>query len=67
MQNQIDQLKMQASQFSNFQEVLQNLHGAGLIKQVGSGAWENVNSYEEHQQLAAEWVTESQATLQEVQ
>ena len=47
--------------------MLQGLENSGLIKQTGAGQYEGVDSYAEHQQLAAQKHAESQARLQESQ
>ena len=67
LQQQINQLQAQAVQTGQINGVIQHLVGAGLIKELGPGQYEGVQSYEEHQHLAAQVQAESQATLQEVQ
>ena len=46
--------------------MLQGLENSGLIKQTGAGQYEGVDSYAEHQQLAAQKHTESQLDSRKV-
>ena len=67
MQVQIQQLQEQAAKVQQVEGVLNHLTNAGLIKQVGAGEFEPVNTFEEHQQLTAQKQAESQQDTNEAQ
>ena len=54
MQAQIQELRQQAAAVNQVQGLIENLTDAGLIKRIGETGYEGVDSYEEHQQLAAQ-------------
>ena len=60
----MNSLQEQAAAAGQIHGVLQHLKGAGLIKELSPGNYEGVESYQEHQQLAAQRQVEKEQQLQ---